>query len=97
VAKVGIRDQRHLTLTERRLLELLVANSGGIVTHEELLEAMTSVHPSDSIGNLRTYIFRLRKKLEVDPALPNVIITHRGEGYSFAGKERARRFPEDES
>jgi len=39
---------------------------------------------------------RLRKKIEIDPALPRVIITHHRQGYSFAGKEEAQWFPEEE-
>lgn len=85
---------RHLTPTERRLLEHLVRNSGQIVSHRELLEAMSAGNPSKSIHHLRAYITRLCKKIEMDPALPSVIITHRRQGYSFAGKEEGWWFPE---
>lgn len=85
---------RYLTPTERRLLEHLVRNAGQIVSHRELLEAVG--HPSSSKGGnlLAQYISRLRNKIEIDPALPRVIITHRGLGYSFAGKGQALSFPE---
>ena len=84
----------HLTPTEHRLLEHLVRNAGRIVSHKELLEVMSSGNPSKSIHHLRAYIARLRKKTEIDPALPRVIITHHRQGYSFAGKEEARWLPE---
>ena len=84
----------HLTRTERRLLEHLVRQAGRIVSHRELLEAMSSGTPSYNIGNLRHYILGLRKKVEIDPALPRVIITHHRQGYSFAGKKETRWFPE---
>lgn len=90
------QETEYLTRTERRLLEHLVRNEGWIVSHKELLEAMSSANTSKEIANLRQCIFRLRKKIEVDPALPRVIITYRGLGYSFAGKEEARWFPENE-
>jgi len=80
-----------LTLTEHRLLNCLVRNAGRIVSHQELLEAMSPGNPSTSIGNLRQWILHLRKKIEIDPALPRVIITHHRQGYSFAGKEEARK------
>lgn len=86
----------HLTPTEHRLLTCLVRNEGRVVSHKELLEAMSSGNPGNSIGGLRTYICRLRQKVEIDPALPRVIITHQLQGYSFAGKEKARWFPEKE-
>lgn len=80
----------YLTPTERRLLTFLVRNAGRIVSHEELLEAMSPANPI----NIRQSISRLRKKIEEDPALPRVIITHHRQGYSFAGNEEARWFPE---
>jgi len=51
---------------------------------------MSPGNPSTSIGNLRQWILHLRKKIEIDPALPRVIITHHRQGYSFAGKEKRR-------
>jgi len=85
-------ESAHLTPTERRLLTCLVQNAGRIVSHKELLEAMSA----SNIGNLRQHILSLRKKIEIDPALPRVIITHHRQGYSFAGKEEAGWFPESE-
>jgi DNA-binding response OmpR family regulator len=80
----------HLTPTEVCLLACLVRNAGRIVDYWELLEAMSSRNPSYNIDNLQQCISRLRKKIEIDPALPRVIITHHGQGHSFAGKEEAR-------
>jgi len=89
-------EQARLTPTERRLLEHLVRNAGRIVTHEELLETISPGDPRMTMGHLRSRICGLRKKIEIDPALPRVIITHHRQGYSFAGKEEARWFPEEE-
>ena len=84
----------HLTPTERRLLDCLVRNEGRIVSHGELLEGIG--HPNSRRGRhiLTQNVSLVRKKLEMDPALPTVIITHHSQGYSFAGKEEARWFPE---
>jgi len=89
-------ESRHLTPTERRLLNCLVSNAGRVISHKQLLEAMTAGNANVNIDNLRQYILRLRRKIEIDPALPRVIITHHRQGYSFAGREEARWFPEEE-
>ena len=97
MAAVNTQEEAvRLTPTERRLLTCLVRNAGRIVSHKELLKAIE--HPVSRRGRhlLGQYIFRLRRKIEIDPALPRVIITHYGLGYSFAGKEGARWFPESE-
>lgn len=87
------RESVHLTPTERCLLTCLVRNAGWIVSHRELLEAMSSGNSNKSIHHLRAYIGRRRNKIEIDPGLPTVIITHYSLGYSFAEKGEARLFP----
>ncbi|MFQ6001420.1 MAG: response regulator transcription factor [Anaerolineae bacterium] len=83
--EVSIGDKVvRLTPGEFRLLEYLVRNAGQILTHEQLLEAISANLSRPNIGILRQYISRLRRKIEVDPALPSLIITHRGLGYSFS-------------
>lgn len=95
MATVSTRHEEvHLTPTDRRLLTYLVRNAGRVVSHREPLEAMSSGNPSTSIHNLRAYVSRLRNKIEVDRALPVVIITHHRRGYSLAGKGGARWFQE---
>lgn len=98
MATVSTQDQAlHLTPTERRLLTCLVGNAGRIVSHRELLETMSSGNRNVNIGSLRSCMCRLRNKIEIDPVLPRVIITHHKLGYSFAGKDGARWFPELEA
>ncbi len=83
--EVGIGDKVvRLTPGEFRLLEYLVRNAGQILTHEQLLEAISANLSRPNKGILRQYISRLRRKIEADPALPSLIITHRGLGYSFS-------------
>ncbi len=73
-----------LTPKEFSLLEQLVRHEGQILTHEQLLEAFSPTPSKATIGTLRQRISRLRSKIEVDPSLPSLIITHRGVGYSFS-------------
>lgn len=83
--EVSIGDKVvRLTPGEFRLLEYLIRNAGQILTHEQLLEAISANLSRPNRGILRQYISRLRRRIEADPALPSVIITHRGLGYSFS-------------
>ncbi|MCJ7666965.1 MAG: response regulator transcription factor [Anaerolineae bacterium] len=83
--EVSIGDKVvRLTPGEFRLLEYLVRNAGQILTHEQLLEAISANLSRSHMGILRQYISRLRRKIEADPALPRLIISHRGLGYSFS-------------
>lgn len=84
-----ILDQKVVRLTpeEFRLLECLVRNAGQILTHEQLLEAISADLFRATKGVLRQYVCRIRKRIEVDPALPTLIVTHRGLGYSFSPRQ----------
>jgi len=72
-----------LTALEFRLLAVLVANAGKVLTHRHLLhEVWGPGHTSDS-HYLRVYVGHLRQKLERDPALPEHLLTEIGVGYRF--------------
>jgi two-component system KDP operon response regulator KdpE len=74
-------ERVHLTPTEWRMLEFLARNPGALVTRQTLLkEIWASDQVSDS-GYLRLYMSQLRKKLEVDPADPEHLLTEAGMGY----------------
>ena len=73
----------HLTRKEFELLELLMANSGRVLTRETLIDR---VWGSDYFGDTRTldvHIKRLRTKCEEDPHDPSHLLTIRGLGYKF--------------
>lgn len=72
-----------LTPTEWQVLDLLVRNSGRLVTRQTLLTGIWgSEHVSDT-GYLRLYIAQLRRKLEPDPGRPRYLLTESGMGYRF--------------
>lgn len=71
----------HLTPTEYSLLRYLAEHSGRVVTHGQLLRSVLGTGYEDAIGSLRVYVASLRKKLEVDPARPELIGTEPGVGY----------------
>jgi two-component system KDP operon response regulator KdpE len=72
-----------LTGTEYRLLYHLVRNAGQVMAHEALLARVWGREYTDEISYLKSYINRLRNKLERDPHSPEYILTEYGVGYWF--------------
>ena len=72
-----------LTGTEYRLLYHLVRNAGRIMTHEALLARVWGREYTDEISYLKSYVSRLRNKLERVPHQPEYILTEYGVGYWF--------------
>jgi DNA-binding response OmpR family regulator len=82
--EVTVRGQPvPLTGTEYRLLYHLVRNAGQVLTHETLLARVWGREYTDEISYLKSYINRLRNKLERDPRHPDYILTEYGVGYWF--------------
>ena len=77
-------DRVALTRAEFELLNALIAHPGTVLTRERLLGCIThrSWEPGDRTVDV--LVRRLRRKLEVDPKSPELIITAHGEGYMFA-------------
>ena len=76
-------EQVSLPLKEFELLEMLLRNSGRVLTRGQLIDR---VWGSDYVGDTKTldvHIKRLRAKVEADPANPTHILTVRGLGYKF--------------
>ncbi|MDZ7674268.1 MAG: response regulator transcription factor [Acidimicrobiales bacterium] len=72
-----------LPLKEFELLHVLLANAGRVMTREQLIDR---VWGSDYVGDTKTldvHVKRLRAKVELDPSIPERIITIRGLGYKF--------------
>jgi two-component system KDP operon response regulator KdpE len=73
--------QVHLTPIEYRLLSVLVANAGRVLTHRQLLREVWGPAYSEQSHYLRIYMGHLRHKLEVDPAQPRHLLTETAVGY----------------
>lgn len=72
-----------LTALEFRLLAILVANAGKVLTHRHLLREVWGPEHVEDSHYLRIYVGHLRQKLEPDPALPAHLLTEIGVGYRF--------------
>ncbi|MDT0446116.1 response regulator [Streptomyces johnsoniae] len=78
----GGRDVR-LTPTEWHLLEVLIRNTGRLVSQRQLLQEVWGPAYGTETNYLRVYMAQLRRKLEADPSAPRHLITEPGMGYRF--------------
>jgi two-component system, OmpR family, KDP operon response regulator KdpE len=79
VRKAGV--EVHLTPIEYRLLGVLVANAGRVLTHRHLLREVWGPSHVEHNHYLRVFMGSLRHKLEDDPAQPKMLVTETGVGY----------------
>lgn len=76
-------EQIALPLKEFELLEMLLRNSGRVLTRGQLIDR---VWGSDYVGDTKTldvHVKRLRGKVEPDPSAPRYLVTVRGLGYKY--------------
>lgn len=71
----------HLTVTEYRLLSLMVQQVGRVLTHQYLLREVWGPGYQLETQYLRVYVGQLRKKIEDDPQSPRHLLTESGVGY----------------
>ena len=83
----------NLTPAEGRLLRVLLANEGKVFAHRELVLLVQGYDTSqrEAPEILRPLVSRLRHKLDVFPALADHIVSIRGTGYVYEGKESEKR------
>jgi two-component system, OmpR family, KDP operon response regulator KdpE len=78
----------HLTPIEYRLLTLLIANSGKVLTHRQILREVWGPSHTEDGHYVRVYMGHLRQKLEHDPAQPRHILTETAVGYRLVQSAR---------
>lgn len=73
-----------LSVTEYRLLELLIKNRGQVLTRSTILEKIWDYDENFVDENtLNVHIRRLRQKIEENPKSPQYVLTVFGIGYTF--------------
>lgn len=77
------RGTVNLTAREMGLLRALVDREGEAVTRGELLEEVWGLRPDTKTRVIDSFIVRLRRYIEEDPARPRHILSVRGHGYRF--------------
>jgi len=71
---------------EYKLLKLLIANKGKVLTHNYILNQVWGYGESNDAKSLRVFMASLRRKIERDTANPRFILTQVGIGYRFVGE-----------
>jgi two-component system KDP operon response regulator KdpE len=74
-----------LTPTEFKLLECFVTHRDRVLPHRFLLTEVWGSEYIDETNYLKLYVRYLRRKLEEDPANPQLIVTEWGVGYRLCG------------
>jgi two-component system KDP operon response regulator KdpE len=70
-----------LTPTEYNLLRILAVQAGKVLTHHQLLREVWGPGYDQESHILHVNISNLRRKIEADPARPQLIVTEPGVGY----------------
>lgn len=73
----------HLTPLEFSLLKFFIQNSGKALTHAQILKNVWGVGYQNDTKILRVFVNQIRKKIEIDPNRPKLLITISGVGYRF--------------
>ena len=81
--QVGDAEPMRLTKLETRLLQMLLANVGHTVTSDRLLMQVWGHKGAGDRQLLKQLVHRVRQKIEVDPAVPQLLQTAPGAGYKL--------------
>jgi DNA-binding response OmpR family regulator len=82
--RIGDAEPLRLTRLETRLMQLLIAQAGKVVSTERLLAHVWGQRGSGDRQLLKQLVHRLRHKIEPDPAEPRFLRTEPGVGYRLS-------------
>ena len=74
-------EEISLTPTEYDILRLLVTHAGKVLTHRQILKQVWGIAYLEQPHVLRVNVSNLRRKIEINPSIPEHIITEPGVGY----------------
>jgi two-component system KDP operon response regulator KdpE len=72
-----------LSPKEFELLAVLATHAGRVLTHRTILKTIWGINSAGQQEHLRVLVGQLRKKLEIDPAHPQYVLTEPWVGYRF--------------
>jgi two-component system, OmpR family, KDP operon response regulator KdpE len=70
-----------LTPKQYDVLAYLAHNAGKVLTHRQILQAAWGGQYADEVDYVWTYVRRIRRRIELDPAVPRFLLTEPGVGY----------------
>jgi two-component system KDP operon response regulator KdpE len=70
-----------LTPKQYDVLACLARNAGKVLTHRQILQAAWGGQYADEVDYVWTYVRRIRRRIEPDPAQPRFLLTEPGVGY----------------
>jgi len=79
-------EEIDLTTTEFNLLKVFMENRGIILNRDQIIALSFGNDYEGFDRNIDSYIRRIRKKIEDDPANPKYLVTKYGAGYMFGGE-----------
>ncbi|MFA5973796.1 MAG: response regulator [Lentimicrobiaceae bacterium] len=86
---VKVRNEAiKLTVIEYNLLSLLIRNVGKVLTHSLIIKELWGNPYADNSQTLRVHVAQLRRKIEVNPSIPEMLITEPGIGYRLVQNEK---------
>ena len=82
----GTIDGKRLVLgpKEYLVLQILARHAGKVVTRQQIMKQVWGASHLDDTHYLRIVVRNLRKKIEVDPNRPRILLTELGVGYRLA-------------
>ena len=75
----------HLTPLESRLMEILMINNDHVLLTDTLIDSVWGPGGGDRTM-LKQLVYRVRKKIEIDPSKPAYLMTVSGVGYTFTSE-----------
>lgn len=79
---VTIQDEEvKLTVTEYAILALMIRHAGRVLTHNFIMKEIWGIHYADNFQTLRVHVAQIRRKIEQNPSIPQLLLTEPGIGY----------------
>jgi two-component system KDP operon response regulator KdpE len=74
-------EEVKLTATEYSILALMIRHAGRVLTHNFIMKEIWGIHYADNFQTLRVHVAQIRRKIELNPSIPQLLITEPGVGY----------------